>query len=147
MFGATPVERAFTHEPFDRLILFEDLGAKVCDFFGQLDGMDLGICMDVGHAFLLGDTAEAIEAASGYLITTHLHDNHGQRDDHLVPFQGAIDWAGTIMAFEKIGYDGVLMYEVRNTDSARQVLERCVRARKKLEALGVSWDLEAGSFS
>ena len=51
------------------------------------------------------------------------------------------------MELEKIGYDGVLMYEVRNADSARQVLERCARARKKLEALGVSWDLEAGSFS
>ena len=64
-----------------------------------------------------------------------------------MPFEGSINWGATIMELEKIGYDGVLMYEVRNTDSPRQVLERCARARKKLEALGVSWDLEAGSFS
>jgi sugar phosphate isomerase/epimerase len=113
----------------------------------ELDGLDIGICMDVGHAHMLGDTAEAVEIASEYLITTHVHDNRRQKDDHLVPFEGSINWGATIMELEKIGYDGVLMYEVRNTDSPRQVLERCARARKKLEALGVSWDLEAGSFS
>ena len=113
----------------------------------DLEGLDIGICMDVGHAHMLGDTAEAVEIASEYLSTTHIHDNRRQKDDHLVPFEGSINWGATIMELEKIGYDGVLMYEVRNADSPRQVLERCVRARKKLEALGVSWDLEAGSFS
>jgi sugar phosphate isomerase/epimerase len=113
----------------------------------DLDGLNIGICMDVGHAHMLGDTAEAVEIASEYLITTHVHDNRRQKDDHLVPFEGSVNWGATIMELEKIGYDGVLMYEVRNTDSPRSVLERCMRARKKLEALGVSWDLEAGSFS
>jgi sugar phosphate isomerase/epimerase len=113
----------------------------------DLDGLDLGICMDVGHAFLLGDTAEAIEAASGYLMTTHLHDNRRLRDDHLVPFQGAIDWAATMMAFEKIGYDGVFMFEVKSQQDAAITLERTARARQKLEGLVGSWELETGSFS
>ena len=112
----------------------------------DLDGMKLGICMDVGHAFLLGDPAEAIEAAGGYLITTHLHDNARQRDDHLVPFQGAIDWPGTVMAFEKIGYDGVFMFEVKNQQSTAATLERAVRARQRLETLAGSLELEAGSW-
>jgi len=101
------------------------------------DGADLGICMDVGHAHLLGDTAEAIETTSEYLVTTHIHDNRRQSDDHLVPFQGSIDWAATVMAFEKIGYDGVLMYEVKAAESPRAVLERAVAARRRLEALMV----------
>ena len=113
----------------------------------DLDGMGLGICMDVGHAFLLGDTAEAIEAAAGYLITTHLHDNTRQRDDHLVPFQGAVDWAGTVMAFEKIGYDGLFMFEVKSQQNAAATLEQSARARRRLESLAGSWELEAGSFS
>ena len=103
----------------------------------NFDEDDLGICMDVGHAHILGDTAEAIETASEYLITTHIHDNRGQSDDHLVPFQGTINWAAAIMAFEKIGYDGVLMYEVRAAESPSAVLERAVAARRKLEALMV----------
>jgi sugar phosphate isomerase/epimerase len=46
-----------------------------------------------------------------------------------------MNWAATMMAFEKIGYDGVLMYEVKAAESPRGVLERAVAARKRLEAL------------
>jgi sugar phosphate isomerase/epimerase len=110
------------------------------------DGANLGICMDVGHAHLLGDTPEAIETTSEYLVTTHIHDNRRQQDDHLVPFEGSINWGATIMAFEKIGYDGVLMYEVRNTDGPALVLDRAARARQKLEGLmGDSSQLSAFS--
>lgn len=101
----------------------------------SFDGANVGICMDVGHAHILGDTAEAIETTSEYLVTTHIHDNRRQSDDHLVPFQGNINWAATIMAFEKIGYDGVLMYEVRAAETSRAVLERALAARRTLEAL------------
>ena len=101
----------------------------------SFEGADLGICMDVGHAHMLGDAAEAIETTSEYLVTTHIHDNRRQSDDHLVPFQGSIDWAATVMAFEKIGYDGVLMYEVRNAESPTSVLAKAVGARRRLEAL------------
>ena len=101
----------------------------------NFEDVDLGICMDVGHAHILGDVAEAIETTSEYLITTHIHDNRRTSDDHLVPFQGNINWAATIMAFEKIGYDGVLMYEVKAAESTASVLERAVAARRKLEVL------------
>ena len=101
----------------------------------SFEGADLGICMDVGHAHLLGDAADAIETASEYLVTTHIHDNRGRSDDHLVPFQGTINWAAAIMAFEKIGYDGVLMYEMKAAESPRAALERAAGARKRLEAL------------
>ncbi len=101
----------------------------------SFEGTDVGICMDVGHAHLLGDAPEAVETASEYLVTTHIHDNRRQHDDHLVPFQGNINWASTVMAFEKIGYDGVLMYEVRNAESATAVLDKAVTARKRLEDL------------
>ena len=103
----------------------------------SFEGADIGICMDVGHAHMLGDTAEAIETASEYLVTTHIHDNRRQSDDHLVPFQGNINWAATIMALEKIGYDGVLMYEVRAAESPSAVLAKAVSARRRLEALMV----------
>ena len=101
----------------------------------NFDGTDMGICMDVGHAHMLGDATDAIETASEYLVTTHIHDNRQQSDDHLVPFQGSINWASAIMAFEKIGYDGVLMYEVKAAESPKAVLERAVAARRRLEAL------------
>jgi sugar phosphate isomerase/epimerase len=100
----------------------------------ELELPDLGICFDIGHAFIMGDPVEAIETCSGHVVTTHLHDNQGRSDDHLVPFDGGIDWGGAIVALQKIGYDGVWMFEVANTGSPSSVLDRTSRARRRLEA-------------
>ncbi len=99
----------------------------------ELELPNLGICFDIGHAFMMGDPVEAIEACSGHLVTTHLHDNQGRTDDHLVPFEGGIDWAGALVAMQKIGYDGAWMLEVANTGSASAVLNLATRARRRLE--------------
>ena len=101
----------------------------------ELELPDVGICMDFGHGFLMGDLTDAVETASGHLITTHVHDNHGKTDDHLMPFDGAIDWPATLMATQKIGYEGPLMLEVRNTSTPAAVLERARRARRQFDEL------------
>ena len=67
--------------------------------------------------FLMGDLGDAIEACSGHLVTTHLHDNRGKTDDHLTPGEGTIDWPATLMSLQKIGYDGTWMFEVANTST------------------------------
>jgi len=99
----------------------------------DLDGLDVGICLDYGHAYLMGDLGDAIETISGHLLTTHVHDNGGRRDDHLVPFAGTIDWDAAMMETQKIGYDGVLMLEVADTGDFLDVLKRSVAARERLE--------------
>jgi sugar phosphate isomerase/epimerase len=101
----------------------------------DIDAADLGICMDVGHARLMGDVVDAIETCSGHLITTHLHDNRGRTDDHLVPGKGVIDWDGTLLALQKIGYDGVWMLELAAAAERKPVLEAAVKARERFEAL------------
>jgi sugar phosphate isomerase/epimerase len=97
----------------------------------ELDLPDVGICLDLGHAFIMGDVIDAIETCSGHLVTTHLHDNRGKSDDHLVPFAGGIDWAAALLAMQKIGYDGAWMFEVADTGSAQDVLARTARARDR----------------
>jgi sugar phosphate isomerase/epimerase len=99
----------------------------------QLEGLDVGVCLDYGHAHLMGDLGEAIETLSGHLWTTHVHDNGGKRDDHLAPYLGTIDWDVAMMETQKIGYDGVLMFEVSDTGDPVDVLKRCVKARERLE--------------
>jgi sugar phosphate isomerase/epimerase len=101
----------------------------------DLDGLGLGICLDYGHARLMGDLADAIETLSGHFVTTHLHDNRGKLDEHLVPFAGSIDWNGAIMETQKVGYEGMLMFEVADTGDALDVLKRTARARERLEQL------------
>ncbi len=105
----------------------------------DLEGLDVGICLDYGHAHLMGDLGDAVEAVSGHLLTTHVHDNGGRRDDHLVPFAGGIDWDAAMMATQKIGYDGVLMLEVSDTGDPIDVLQRSVKARDRLEKTFVTF--------
>jgi len=105
----------------------------------DLDGLDVGVCLDYGHAHLMGDVGEAIETLSGHLLTTHVHDNHGKRDDHLVPFAGSIDWDAAMMSTQKIGYDGILMLEVGDTGDPVDVLRRSVKARERLEKTFVTF--------
>jgi sugar phosphate isomerase/epimerase len=62
----------------------------------RLTGVKL--CMDTGHANLEGDVLPALETARDLLVTTHLHDNRGERDDHLLPYEGTIDWDAVLPA-------------------------------------------------
>lgn len=107
----------------------------------ELDLPGIGICLDFGHAFLLGDLADAIETTSGHLATTHVHDNRGKDDDHLTPFEGHIDWETALMTVQKVGYEGTLLFELQSQDPARVVLERAAAARRRFERI-----LEADSF-
>ena len=99
----------------------------------DFDGSSVGICMDFGHAHLMGDVADAVELAAEHLITTHVHDNRRREDDHLVPYQGTIDWAAALVTMQKIGYDGTYLMELANTGSPTAVLEEARRARQRIE--------------
>jgi sugar phosphate isomerase/epimerase len=99
----------------------------------ELEDVDVGICLDFGHAHLRGDLDEAIELVSGHVVTTHLHDNRGKHDEHLVPYAGSIRWESAVMETQKIGYDGVLMFEPAADGDAVEVLKRCVSARRRME--------------
>ena len=96
---------------------------------------ELGICMDVGHARLMGDVVDQIETCSGHLLTTHLHDNRGRTDDHLVPGKGAVDWDGALLAFQKVGYEGAWLFELAASAHRRPMLEAAVKARERFESL------------
>jgi sugar phosphate isomerase/epimerase len=105
----------------------------------DLELPDLGICMDVGHAHVMSEVADGIETVSGHLVTTHIHDNDGRKDSHLLPFEGTIDWPSTLIAFQKVGYDDVLLFELAtNTPDFGRVLDRARGARKRFEEMLVS---------
>jgi sugar phosphate isomerase/epimerase len=98
-----------------------------------LEAPHAGICMDFGHAFLGGDVPDAIETAAEHLIATHVHDNHGRSDDHLVPYLGSIQWDAALVTMMKIGYEGTYLMELANTGSPATVLEEARRARQRFE--------------
>jgi sugar phosphate isomerase/epimerase len=99
----------------------------------ELDGPAAGICLDFGHANLMGDVADAVEAASEHLIATHIHDNHGRDDEHLVPYLGSIDWDLALVTLRKIGYEGTYLMELAGAGRPASVLEEARRARQRFE--------------
>jgi sugar phosphate isomerase/epimerase len=99
----------------------------------DFEGSSVGICLDFGHAHLMGDVADTIEIVSEHLITTHVHDNRGRADDHLVPYQGTIDWPAALVNMQKIGYDGTYLLELANSGATAAVLEEARRARQRIE--------------
>ena len=70
-----------------------------------------------------------------HLITTHVHDNRGKQDEHLVPFDGRINWDMALMTMQKVGYDGTYLMELANTSSPAEVLQKAQAARKRFEKL------------
>jgi len=100
-----------------------------------LDSPDAGICLDFGHAHMDGDLVDAIETVSEHLVTTHVHDNRGRTDDHLIPFDGTIDWPGALTAIQKVGYDGTLLMEIAAHGSAKETLVKARKARERMEKL------------
>lgn len=99
----------------------------------DLEGSTIGICLDFGHAHLDGDLGDAIETVSEHLIATHVHDNRGRNDDHLLPFEGTIDWPAALTAVQKVGYEGPLMLEIAPASSPKDTLKKAKHARHRIE--------------
>jgi sugar phosphate isomerase/epimerase len=99
----------------------------------ELDAAAAGVCLDFGHAFLGGSVPDAIETVGEHLIATHVHDNHGRSDEHLVPYAGTIDWDASLISMQKIGYAGTYLMELANTGTPGAVLEEARRARERFE--------------
>lgn len=74
---------------------------------------DLGMCIDIGHANLGGICVpDFIRMAGSRLKCTHVNDNLADKDTHLPPFMGNVDWRGVMQALREIGYDGDFSYEI-----------------------------------
>jgi sugar phosphate isomerase/epimerase len=110
-------------------------GALLDLLAGDLELGGAAVCLDVGHAHLMGGAPEAAEALAGFVVTTHIHDNRGTSDDHLVPFAGTIDWPLTLTALTKIGYHGPLVFELPDHGHAGDTLGRAIGARARLQAI------------
>ena len=79
----------------------------------------------------MGDVADAVETVAEHIITTHVHDNHGRDDEHLVPYRGSIDWDQALVTMQKIGYEGTYLMELAATGAASQPFSRTRGAREE----------------
>jgi sugar phosphate isomerase/epimerase len=94
--------------------------ANLRNFLEQTRLPGVKICFDTGHAHLEGGVAEALDVVRDFIATTHMHDNRGERDDHLLPYEGTIDWAAALRALPK---DAPLVLELKEPTAAAGSIE------------------------
>jgi sugar phosphate isomerase/epimerase len=109
----------------------------LADFLRQTRLRELGLCFDLGHAHLGEGIAGSFDCMRERVVTTHVHDNRGEFDDHLVPFEGAIDWPAAVRALRSAPMDLPLVFELKEPagGGSGAVLDRATAAFERLEKL------------
>jgi L-ribulose-5-phosphate 3-epimerase len=106
-----PEPGMFVERPSGYLELVERLGS---------DGERLGLCLDVGHLLVTGDTPvpAQIRALAPRLVHVHLDDIAGGVHEHCMFGTGELDLPGTLAALIEVGYGGLAAVEL-SRDSHR----------------------------
>ena len=102
---------------------------------------------DIGHAYLAElPEAERIEKSFAPLCdlvsSVHLHDNHGDKDEHLPPYDGTIDWPATIKLLKTAPAANlplVLELKEKTGPEAPGALDQLASARKAMDRFEEAW--------
>ncbi len=76
---------------------------------------DVGICLDLGHAHLGDGIAPALETLKDRIRTAHIHDNRGERDEHLWPGDGTIDFDFALKGLQAAKQSPAGVLEIHHT--------------------------------
>ena len=124
-------------------VAFENL-RKSANFAWAMETFEhnpmVGFCWDCGHEACYQNGREFMPWYGERLICTHIHDNCGLQDadDHLLPFDGTVDFNRFAEHIRNSGYKGSLMLEVFNIVhryddlTAEQFLEKAAGVVNKL---------------
>ena len=96
---------------------------------------DLKVCFDVGHAHMTGGVASAFQTLKDRILSTHVHDNGKDKDDHQMPFDGGVDWDQTMRDFRTVDGQFPILFEVRNYGPDKSSLKRLNEVIEKLKAI------------
>lgn len=78
----------------------------------KVDTENLGICLDVGHSNLFSNYSSDLSKSRRYLFSLHIHDNNGEEDEHLFPYEGNIDFDYIIGYLRTTRFQGVVTLEL-----------------------------------
>jgi len=107
---------------------------------GAIRETNVGTCLDTGHAFLSRDLRTVVHKLSGHLRMLHVNDNLGDRDDHLPPGEGAIDWISLIRQLRQWNFHGPLVLELAaNTGDPATIMLQATTARTYLAEIIARW--------
>lgn len=103
--------------------------------FLEYTRLDLKFCFDIGHAHLGEGVQKAFSILKNHIVTTHVHDNLREKDDHLMPFDGQINWGATMQDFCSVDGQFPVLFEIRNGGPDGKPLAHLQEVVRKLEAI------------
>lgn len=103
---------------------------------------------DIGHAHMaegLEDerVARSFEPLRDLVVSAHIHDNHGEKDEHLAPYDGTIDWPAAIALFKNAPVRNLpLTLEIKEKSGpdAPSLTEQLAAAADSLDRLENAWN-------
>jgi sugar phosphate isomerase/epimerase len=101
---------------------------------------DLKLCFDIGHAHAEDGVSAGFEAMRERVVTAHIHDNHGDKDEHLLPFDGTIEWEAALRAIAGLQKPLPFVFEIKAQGAAGPTLDQiraaCDKLEEKFDSLG-----------
>lgn len=94
---------------------------------------DVGVCFDFGHAHIMNTVAKDFDLLKDHIRSTHIHDNNRERDAHLWPGEGNIDWKEGIELLHTAPHMPPLLMEIEGIEG-RDFVPQMVKAFQTLEA-------------
>jgi len=103
---------------------------KLVEFIHSSHFDDVGVCFDFGHAHIMSNVAEGFEILRSHIRSTHVHDNAKDRDSHLWPGEGSINWKEAIELLRSAPHTPPLLLEIEGNDKTNPVDEMGEAFRK-----------------
>lgn len=100
---------------------------EIAGILETVDRKNAGFILDIGHANTNGNVERFLELKD-LVIHAHIHDNHGQKDEHLPVGFGTVPWKKVASAFE--GYRGRMVTESRSLEEGQRSLKRLKKLMK-----------------
>ncbi|HEY6351581.1 MAG TPA: sugar phosphate isomerase/epimerase family protein [Candidatus Angelobacter sp.] len=110
---------------------------KLMELIKALHYDDLGVCFDTGHAHIMSSVHQAFRVLEDRIRSTHVHDNQGDRDAHLWPAAGSIDWNQTMQSLQSAQHGPVLLLEIEGEEGT-PVSSQMSETYKMLESATVA---------
>jgi len=113
--------RAFA-KPLGVRILIENIPnelstpERIVEFIHTTRFGDIGVCFDSGHAHLMSGVPEAFAILKNQICSTHVHDNNKDKDSHLWPGKGTINWKETMELLRSAPQTPPLLLEIEGED-------------------------------
>ena len=93
---------------------------------------DVGVCFDFGHAHMMNSVSESFEILRQHIRSTHVHDNAKDKDSHLWPGKGTINWKEAMELLRGAPQTPPLLLEL-GEDEKVNPLEKLAETFDKLE--------------